>query len=162
DLRYRIPTTQRAIFVLDRATAINNVGQILALYYDTTGTRIGTVRLTPVDVEFGGPVAAPTVNQPVLSPPDNRMVSVSVDPRVTDEYDPEPICRVSKVVNSEGPASGPDPDIEITHLMSVNLRATRLGSGPGRTYTLTLSCTDTLNVTSTADVSVVVPHDSGN
>jgi transposase len=130
--------------------------------YDSTFTRVGTVRLTPVDVEFGGPVAAPTVDQPVLSPPDNRMVAVSVDPHVTDEYDPEPICRISKVVNSEGPASGPDPDIEITYPLSVNLRATRLGSGTGRTYTLTLSCTDALNGTSTADVSVVVPHDSGN
>jgi uncharacterized membrane protein len=160
DLRYRIPITQWSTVSLQSAMAINDAGQIVALY--RTGTGVGTWRLTPVIIEFGGPVAAPTVDQPVLLQKDNKMVSVSVDPHVTDDYDPEPICRISNVINSEAPSSGPDPDVEITAFLSVNLRATRLGSGLGRTYTITLSCTDALRVTSTANVVVTVPHDSSN
>jgi probable HAF family extracellular repeat protein len=160
DLRYRITTAERLKFSLEPATAINNAGQIVAGYFNSTGVAYGTVRLTPVEREFGGPVAAPTVEPAVLTPPDGRMVSVSIDPHVTDEYDPEPICRISQIVNSEGPQSGSDPDVEITYFLSANLRATRLGSGSGRTYTLKLSCTDALGVTSTTDVVVIVPHDS--
>lgn len=160
DLRYRIPTTLQPIFVLDRAMAINNLGQILALYHDSTG-RTGTLRFTPVTA-FLGPAVSPTVDQPVLPQKDNKMVQVIVDPHVTDDYDPQPSCRIARVVNSEAPSSGPDPDVEITSFLSVNLRATRQGTGAGRTYTITVSCTDALNVTSTADVVVTVPHDSGN
>jgi hypothetical protein len=66
------------------------------------------------------------------------------------------------VVNSEGPRSDPDPDVRITSPLSVNLRATRHGSGPGRRYTITVGCRDVLGATSTADVVVVVPHGQGS
>ena len=89
------------------------------------------------------------------------MVMVSVDPHVTDEFDPEPVCRITQVVNSERPASGPDPDVSIDYFLGVQLRATRLGSGSGRIYTLKLSCSDKLGATSTTDVVVTVPHDNG-
>jgi hypothetical protein len=85
---------------------------------------------------------------------------VSVDPHVTDEYDPEPLCRISRVINSEGPASGPDPDVSIDYGLSVQLRATRLGTGPGRSYTIVLSCSDRLGVTSETNIVVAVPHDN--
>ena len=88
------------------------------------------------------------------------MVIVRVDPRVTGEYDPEPICRITRVVNSEGPAAGADPDVLIDYALSVQLRATRLGSGQGRTYTIVLGCHDRLGVSSTSTVVVTVPHDS--
>jgi len=149
------------VFPIDWANTINNAGQIVAGFNGPTEGSYGTVRLTPVGGEYGGPVSAPTVDTSVLTPPDHRMVSVSVDPHVTDDYDPEPICRITQVVNSEGPLSGADPAVEITHFLSVNLRATRLGSGVGRTYTIKLSCTDALGVTSTTDVVVVAPHDQG-
>ena len=159
DLRSRIPTTQRSILILDTATAINNAGQIAALYHDSTG-HTGTLRLTPVP-GFSGPTIAPTADPPVLLQRD-KMVQVIIDPHATDNYDPQPFCRITKVVNSEGPASGPDPDVAITSFLSVSLRATRLGSGPGRTYAITVSCTDFLNATTTADVVVTVSHDLGN
>jgi probable HAF family extracellular repeat protein len=131
DLRFRITTADRMMFSINGGSAINNAGQIIASGFTSTG--YGTVRLTPIDREFGGPVASPTVNLPVLSPPDNRMVIVSVDPHATDEYDPEPACRITSVVSSERPASGPDPDVIIDYALSVQLRAKRMGSAAGRT-----------------------------
>ena len=159
DLRYRITTAERLQYGIVAASAINNMGQIIAGYNNYNGTKYGTVLLTPVEREFGGPAAAPTVDVPVLVPPDNRMVMVSVDPHVTDEYDPSPICRISSVINPEGPATGPDLDVSIDYFLSVRLRASRLGTGTGRTYTIKLSCTDGLGVSSVSDVVVTVPHD---
>lgn len=158
DLRFRITTADRMMFSINAGSAINNAGQIIAS--GDTSSGYGTVRLTPIEREFGGPVASPRVDVPVLSPPDNRMVIVRVDPHVTDEYDPEPACRISRVVSSEGPASGPDRDVIIDYALSVQLRATRLGSAAGRTYTIMLSCSDRLGVTSTSSVTVAVPHDN--
>jgi uncharacterized membrane protein len=159
DIRDRITTAERLVFSMDVATAINNAGQIVAGYSGSPAGNYGTVRLTPVLREFDGPVAAPIATPSVLRPANHRMVSVSIDPRVTDEYDPEPVCRIVRVVNSERPGSGPDPDVEITQLLSANLRATRDGSGDGRRYTIKLECTDVVGVTSTTNVLVFVPHD---
>ena len=162
DLRDRITTGERLVFSMDVAEAINNAGQIVAGYNSPTGA-YGTVRLTPVLREFGGPVAAPTVEPSELRPVNNRMVPISVDPHVTDEYDPEAACRIVRVVNSQAaPHAGPDRDVEITGALSVNLRASRSGPGDGRTYTIKLGCTDALGVTSRSDVIVTVGHDHGS
>ena len=160
DLRDRITTAEREVFSIDVATAINNAGQILAGYNSPSGA-YGTVLLTPVRREFDGPVAAPTAEPSVLRPVDNRMVSVSVDPHVTDEYDPEPTCQIVRVVNSQGPRSGPDRDVEVTSPLSVSLRASRRGPGNSRTYTIALRCTDSLGVASRSEVVVVVRHEHG-
>jgi len=161
DLRYRITMAEQMVFPMDWAMAINNSGQILAGYH-RADEGYGTVRLTPLRREFDGPVAAPTAEPSVLRPVHNQMVSVSVDPHVTDEYDPEPVCRIVRVVNSQAPHAGPDPDVEITYHMSVNLRASRRGPGNSRTYTIKVGCTDALGVTSRSEVVVVVPHGNGS
>ena len=159
DLRDRMPIADQWVFVVDAATAINQAGQIVAGYNSPSQDRYGTVRLTPVP--FDGPVAAPTADPSVLGPPNHRMVAVTVAPHATDAYDAAPICRIARVVNSEGPRSGLDRDVAITGPLSVNLRATRQGSGPGRSYTITLGCSDVLGAASMADVVVVAPHDHG-
>jgi hypothetical protein len=105
DLRDRITTAERLAFSMDVAEAINNAGQIVAGYNSPTGA-YGTVRLTPVLREFGGPVAAPTVEPSELRPVNNRMVPVTVDPHVTDECDPEAACRIVRVVNSRRRTTG--------------------------------------------------------
>ena len=160
DLRDRITTAEREVFSIDEATAINNAGQIVANYNSPTGA-YGTVLLTPVWRDFGGPVAAPTAEPSALRPAEHQMVPVSIDPHVTDEYDPEPACRIVRVVNSQAPRVGPDRDVEITSALSVNLRASRRGPGETRTYTITVACTDSLGVTSRSQVAVVVPHGHG-
>ena len=87
------------------------------------------------------------------------MVSVFVDPHVTDIYDPQPVCQITSVRNSEYSSDAPDPDVQVQGL-SVNLRATRLGSGSGRTYTIDVTCANYLGQTSTSSAVVTVPHDS--
>ena len=161
NLRDRITTAERLVFSIDAATAINNAGQILAGYNGANGD-YGTVMLTPVWREFGGPVAAPTAEPSFLRPANNRMVRVDIDPHVTDDYDPEPACRIVRVVNSQKPHAGPDRDVEIVAPLTVNLRASRRGPGNSRTYTITLGCSDALGVTSTSLVVVRVPHGLGH
>lgn len=156
DLKGRIPIAERLTRGLHWGRDINNSGQIVVGY--DRSTRYGTVRLTPVDTV--APTANPVASPSLLTPPDGRMVTVWLDPHVTDAYDPEPICRITSVTNSEYSSSGPDPDVQITHLLSLNLRATRLGYGAGRTYTVNLTCGNYLGQTSTSSVVVTVPHDS--
>jgi probable HAF family extracellular repeat protein len=157
DLKSRIPLVERLMRGLHWGRDINNSGQIVVGY--DRSTRYGTVRLTPVDT-VPAPVASPTVSPSVLTPPNGELVSVSVDPHVTDAYDPEPFCRITSVTNSEHSSSDPDPDVQITDPLSVNLRAARLGYNTGRTYTIDLTCGNYLGRTSVATVVVSVPHDS--
>jgi len=43
----------------------------------------------------------------------------------------------------------------------VTLRAERSGNGKGRTYTITVTCTDVAGKSATRTVAVEVPHDKG-
>ena len=57
------------------------------------------------------------------------------------------------------PGSGPDSGPVTT---TAQVRAERSGTGGGRVYTLTVSCTETDGDTGTAAATVTVPHDQGN
>ena len=140
------------------ATAINHIGQILAQYKKDDFT-IGTVRLTPI-ADTEPPVITSIYASPdVLYPPDGRMVEVSVSGTVTDNFDPSPSCALARVTNSEAPASGPDPDVDIVDGVRVRLRAARLGVNTGRTYTITVNCRDRSGNVGSADAIVRVLHD---
>ncbi len=91
-----------------------------------------------------------------LWPPNKRMVSVHLTPRVTATCDASPICRVQTVASSEQ-----DPgDFTVLDPLDVSLRAERLGSGNGRTYTITVVCEDHAgNRSAAASATVLVPHD---
>jgi hypothetical protein len=66
-------------------------------------------------------------------------------------------------VTSSEPVTGvtdkTSPDWEITGPLSLNLRAERLETGPGRIYTITVQCTDAAGNNSTKNAKVTVPHD---
>ncbi|HIN06480.1 MAG TPA: hypothetical protein EYM65_09625 [Dehalococcoidia bacterium] len=68
-----------------------------------------------------------------------------------------PRCSISSVTNNE---TG-DADAELTGDLTVDLKASRTGNGDGRTYTITVACTDGTNV-SEATTDVTVAHDQGN
>jgi hypothetical protein len=157
DLRSRIVLADQRSYSLGEAIAISDAGHIALTI--SNGSGLGTARLTPL--LYNGPTAQPAVDVPVLTPPDGRMILVTVDPHVgSDPYDPEPICHISHVVNSEHPATGPDPDVSIDTSLNVRLRATRLGTGPGRSYTLIIGCADRIGASTEASVAVIVPHDA--
>src|SRR2546425_4918555 len=110
-------------------------------------------------------ISAISVSPNVLWPPNHEFVPVQVSVTVTDVCDPTVAqsCHIVSVTSNEpvlDAGSGhTSPDWEVTGNLTANLRAERSGPKSGRTYTLTVQCTDAANNSSTAGVTVTVPHD---
>ena len=71
----------------------------------------------------------------VLTPPDHRMVPVTVAVTMSDLVDASPVCRITSVLSNE-PISGTgtgdlSPDWYLTGNLTVNLRAERKSTGTG-------------------------------
>jgi hypothetical protein len=96
-----------------------------------------------------------TATPNVLWPADNKMVSVSVTVDVSDESDSAPVCRITGVTSDEPIGAGAS---QVTGPLALELRAERFGQG-GRIYTLSVTCTNSSELSSTATVVVTVPHD---
>ncbi|HEY3052804.1 MAG TPA: M36 family metallopeptidase, partial [Thermoanaerobaculia bacterium] len=93
---------------------------------------------------------------------DHKMVNVIVAYTDSDNSGAEPIC--SLTVSSNEPIDGlgdgdTSPDWEVVDAHHVRLRAERSALGTGRVYTITISCADAAGNTTTAPVTVTVPHD---
>jgi len=97
-----------------------------------------------------------TATPNVLWPPNNQMVPVTLAVDVSDFSDPAPVCRITNVTSNE-PAV--DADWQVTGLLTLDLRALRLGAHTGREYTITVTCTNSSELSSSAAVTVRVPHD---
>lgn len=94
-----------------------------------------------------------------LSPPNHKMVSVTIGYNVTDNCGP--VVTKLRVASNE-PANGTGdgdtaPDWEVLDEHHVLLRAERSGNGSGRTYTVTITATDSANQSSSRQVSIKVP-----
>jgi hypothetical protein len=108
---------------------------------------------------IGDDSAAPDV----LFPPNHKFVDVTINYSVT-----EPCANTCVLtVTSDEPVNGSgdgntSPDWRVVDAHHVLLRAERAGNGSGRTYTITITCTnDTNKLSSTKTVTVFVPHDRG-
>ena len=159
DLNTRIPPPSDGWRGLNDARAINNSGQIV-VEYAVLG-RNGTYLLTPVT-----DTAAPTITEAratpdVLGPPDGRIVPVTLTVSAIDDVDAAPVCRITGVTDSEGPAEGVNPSVNITGPLTLTLQARRLGTGTGRTYTIGVQCADVSGNAAATRLVVSVPHDSG-
>lgn len=90
----------------------------------------------------------------VLWPPNNQMQPVRVNVSATDN------CHVagSKIISVTSNESNGNTDWQITGDLTVNLRASRAGSGIGRIYTITVQCTDDSGNAATNTVNVTVPR----
>jgi hypothetical protein len=101
----------------------------------------------------------------VLWPPDQKMVPVNLS--VTTSGGGGPIsCKITSVSSSEPVDS--DGDWQFTGNpgdLTLSLRATRLGTrvgtGNGRVYTITVQCGDSFS-SDTKTTGVLVPHDQGH
>jgi hypothetical protein len=102
-------------------------------------------------------ITSVSANPTVLWPANNKMVDVTVNYSATDDGG-QPVCKISSVTSNEQ-LSGSDYSIADAH--HIKLRATRLGGGNGRIYTITIRCTDTSGKSSDKTVNVSVPHDQG-
>ena len=136
-----------------QARGINDAGEIVADFSD--GSFYGTVRLVPV-VWFNPPVSRPVAAPSVLRPANGRMVSVTIDPRVKDEFDPNPSCQITHVTNTDMLFAQSDPDVRVTSALTVDLRASVRGGFAGRLYTVAVACSNQFGKTSTAYTIVSV------
>ena len=143
--------------MVDRTTSVDALNEIVcgsvtslspfALFQDAAAPEIREVR----------------PDQPVLWPPNHRMVGVKFSVDAGDNSGVAPSCRIVQVTSSE-PVSGQgdgdaSPDWLITGDLTAQLRAERSGGGSGRVYTVTVRCTDAAGNPATATASVQVPHD---
>jgi hypothetical protein len=111
---------------------------------DSTPPRIISIKATPS----------------VLSPPNNKLVPVTLVVQATDDSGPV-TSRITSVRSNE-PVDGSSPDWVITGDLSLLLRAERSGQGHGRVYTITVQCRDAAGNSSKGTVQVTVPHDNGH
>jgi 6-phosphogluconolactonase (cycloisomerase 2 family) len=94
-----------------------------------------------------------------LWPPNHKFVDVTIDYTVTN---PCPNTCVLTVASNEPPVDDTEPEWIVVDAHHVQLQAERLGTGDGRIYTITITCTnDTNKLSSTKTVTVLVPHDQG-
>jgi hypothetical protein len=134
--------------------------QVVLSVSDAITTVSCTTTVTIVDTQ--PPVitsAGATPNS--LWPPNHKMVPVAVSVVATDICS-SVTCRIKNITSNEPGGKGKKAlDWSTNGPLSAKLRAARLGKGNGRTYTLTIECTDTAGNTATRDVTVSVPHDQG-
>lgn len=138
-------------WILEYGMAINNTGQI-AGFGEMNGVR-RSFRLTK-DIEPPAILNAES-SVSVLWPPNGRIVPVELTAEARDNMDPAPVCRLAAIASSEPDGT---PQFEITGPMSATLKADRSGTGPGRTYDLTIVCRDRSGNGAQRIVKVVVPH----
>jgi hypothetical protein len=113
----------------------------------------------------GCSIKSATASPSLLWPPNHKMVPVRVRFTTQGNCKEGLSCKITSV-NSNEPVNGlgdgdTAPDWAITGDLSVNLRAERSGTGSGRGYTITLTCTDVFGNSSTGTANVTVPHDRG-
>jgi hypothetical protein len=142
---FPLGTSPFSCSVTDHAGNGNSCSSVVKVQ-DTTPPVISSVSVTPN----------------VLWPPNHKFVPVTLSVVAQDTCDPNPSCTLVGIISSE-PANGggsgnTSPDFVITGPLSANLRAERDGTGSGRTYTLTVQCTDHSNNSSNANTTVFVPH----
>ena len=102
-------------------------------------------------------ITSASANPPVLWPPNQKMVDVTVNYRTTDNCG-RPACQISSLTSNERMSNS---DYAIVDAHHVKLTADRLGSGKGRIYTITITCKDDAGNPSSQTLTVTVPHDQG-
>lgn len=139
----------------------------------TDASGLQALQTVTVVVQDTTPPALAVVADPqVLWPPNHRLVTVGTRWQVIDLCDPGPRVVLSGASSSEPEDSpgnedgatsadivGADAGQPDTEMM---LRAERSAQGPGRTYALEYSATDSSGNRASALATVVVPHDLGS
>lgn len=107
-------------------------------------------------------ISGATASPNVLWPPNNKFVPVTIGYSVSDDCDAAPACSLSVTAADSGHGIDDVADSSIVvDAHTVELRASRNGGGDGRVYTVEISCKDKLPLSSSAEVTVTVPHDRG-
>ena len=117
---------------------------------------------TPITVSNPAPVISGAgVDRPVLSPPNHKMVPVTVRYATEDNCGSPVLCGLSVTSNqpTNGSGDGNTPtDWQVVDDHHVNLRAERSGRAGDRIYTIAIRCADPAGSATTSNVRVTVPH----
>jgi predicted outer membrane repeat protein len=89
----------------------------------------------------------------IFSPPNHKMVPVTISVTATDICDPNPVSKIVAVTSNE-PGDG---QYEITGDLTLNVLSERNGGGTGRVYTITVQAVDKSGNATTKNVLVTVP-----
>lgn len=133
---------------------------------DTSGTGgLSSLTVFPPKTCCSSPeIGAVRATPDVLWPPNSKLVEVTID------YSAMAACPnqcVLTVSSNEPPADAANgttsADWQVVDAHHVLLRAERAGSGHGRVYTITITCTNQSNgLSASHTVTVRVPHDRGH
>lgn len=121
--------------------------EVFVIVRDITPPSIGSLTATPS----------------VLTSANHEMVPVVITASASDACGGAVTCRIVSVTSDEptsglgGGDVGPN-DWEITGNLTLNLRAERWHKGSGRTYTITVECTDAVGNRTASTVIVTVPR----
>jgi hypothetical protein len=145
--------------VLDIAMPLGGHLVTLRVTDNAGATDTDTVQLAVVDTT--PPEISVEVDPSSLWPPNHKLVDVFASV-VAEDICSEPAVVLTSVTSSEPghPRRGGDiRDAEVgTADFEMKLRASRRGNGPGRTYTLVYTATDSSGNESSATGTVEVPH----
>ena len=116
----------------------------------------GNASVATVDVVVPPDTTAPSIlslsaSPSTIWPPDGTLVPVTVSVSATDDVDAAPVCALTNISGTGATTF----DYAITGPLSAKVRATG-----GRTYTLTVRCSDAAGNSSQAATAVVVPSDT--
>jgi probable HAF family extracellular repeat protein len=137
---------------LDQAFAVNADGSIAGNGRLNGQPRPFRLTRVPEARDTTAPtITALSATPSTIAPPNGELVPVTLAVSATDEVDPAPSCSLSSI---GGTSLSPD-DHEITGPLSARVRA--LG---GRTYTLTVTCSDAAGNQASSAVPVYVPPDA--
>jgi len=143
-------------WTLNVAYGINVLGQVVGIGTFNGQSNPRAFLLTPFTPDVTPPViASAQANPESIWPANHKMVPIQVAVDVTDNVDPAPSCRITAITADD---QGSAADVVLVGDLSAVVRAECLGS-TGRTYSIAIACSDASSNTSTAVVSVQVPHD---
>ena len=132
------------------------------------GIHLVTSSITVHVIDTVAPSLAPTASTYILWPQNHQMVDVSIQANAVDNSGGA--ITLSAMITSNEPAvydkqGNLIADYSVTGIdqrngiLYLQLRASRLGNGNGRIYTITLNATDVSGNSSSAAVQIKVPHD---
>jgi Tol biopolymer transport system component len=137
---------------------------------DTSGnTTTDTQQVTVIDTT--APELSLSVSPTMLWPPNHKMIPIGLTATASDVGDPNPIVELVIVQSSEGENIDTfDPAFDVTEVVGKKgndiqlvdgqlfLRAERSGNSDGRVYSITYQATDASGNSTSATVTVEVPH----